>query len=165
MDQDYTYSRCQTRKKHSNTSRSSRADDKLINCGDKTAHRILDLTPVDYIEEINTRIHALNSHTVLAPIIAQALEDSVNNTHLSGKRRLNLPKLQLTTFAGNIFKLNTFHGAFCAAVHSDDNLDEIQQFQYLLPNLKGEAARTVGGLPLTNTNYNEAQILLHKRYG
>lgn len=81
------------------------------------------------------------------------------------KRKVNPPKLQLPQFDGNILKWTPYYDAFCAAVHSDENLDDIQKFQYLTSTLSGEAAHAVEGLQLTNANYEEALTVLKKRYG
>jgi hypothetical protein len=93
------------------------------------------------------------------------LNNSLLNTSQSTPRKVNLPKLQLPKFDGNILKWSPFYDAFCAAVHNDDNLDNIQKFQYLNSTLSGEAAHAIEGLPLTNSNYEEALSVLTKRYG
>nr|XP_006816325.1 PREDICTED: uncharacterized protein LOC102803186 [Saccoglossus kowalevskii] len=80
-------------------------------------------------------------------------------------RTVNLPKLQLPTFEGNILKWTTFIDAFRSSVDNDSSLENIQKFQYLMTQLSGKAARTVKGLQLTNANYSEALTLLEQRYG
>ncbi|XP_077869631.1 uncharacterized protein LOC144361539, partial [Saccoglossus kowalevskii] len=79
-------------------------------------------------------------------------------------RKVNLPKLTLTAFSGDILTWMSFKDGFDAAVHNDSSLDDVQKFQYLRAHLCGEAARTIDGLPLTNTNYIHALDLLTKRY-
>ena len=71
----------------------------------------------------------------------------------------------LSRFSGDLLKWITFIDAFGAAVADDGNLSNIQKFQYLKAQLDGEAARTIAGLPLTNSNYSEAITLLEERYG
>ena len=41
----------------------------------------------------------------------------------------------------------------------------MQRFSYLKSQLEGEAARTIGGFALTNTNYAQAVDLLREWYG
>ena len=129
----------------------------------------------DYIEEMTAHFHALKGTlTVLTRVDAPAPIDVTNNdpnvsvssadSH-EKKRRVNLPKLQLPTFDGNVLKWTPFFDAYCAAINNDTNLDDIQKFQYLQSTLSGEAARTIEGLQLTNANYNEALSLLKDRYG
>ena len=55
--------------------------------------------------------------------------------------------------------------AFSAVVHDDENLDDIQKFQYLTLALICEAARAIEGLQLTNASYKEALAILKQRYG
>ena len=146
---------------------------KLINHGNETVHRIMasvhtSSAPSSDTQALVSQLTSMNSKLEILEEVdtkildltpVETFEDSIVDADDY------IEELQLPTFDGNILEWNTFHDAFCAAVHSDDNLYEIQKFQYLRANLKGEAARTVDGLPLTNTNYNEALILLRKRYG
>ncbi len=87
------------------------------------------------------------------------------NQNVSRKRTVNLPKLPLPRFEGNLLKWTTFHDSFTSAVHNDASLSDVQRFQYLRGQLDGEAARAIEGLALTNDNYNKAQDILAKRFG
>ena len=144
--------------------------------------QLFDVTPVedlemaiieadDYIESIQTKVRKLriSAITVDPPINAHVVGrdgSTMNNSPMAlSNRRVNLPKLQLPTFDGNILKWTPFYDGFCAAVHNDDNLDNTQKFQYLASTLTGEASRAIDGLPLTNANYDEALSVLKQRYG
>jgi len=136
--------------------------------------RIQDVTPEakleeaiveadEYIEEVNVLIRRLKT----ACKNSRSNDANATNTsrqHTSAKR-VNLPKLSLPRFAGDFLDWMTFNDAFSAAIASDDNLDDVQKFQYLRSQLDGEAARTIAGLPLSSANYMEALSLLEKRYG
>lgn len=76
-----------------------------------------------------------------------------------------LPKLSLPTFSGNPLMWQTFWDSFEAAVHLNPNLTGVEKFNYLRAQLEGEAARTVGGFPLTNANYDQSVSLLKARFG
>ncbi|XP_006825219.1 uncharacterized protein LOC102808985 [Saccoglossus kowalevskii] len=80
-------------------------------------------------------------------------------------RTINLPKLSLPTFNGDVLKWVSFRDAFYSAVHNNPNLEKIQRFQYLHAQLSDEAAHTIEGLTLTNENYDHAIDLLEQRYG
>ena len=80
-------------------------------------------------------------------------------------RKVNLPKLQLATFNGDILQWQEFYDGFSAAIDKDDSLENIQKFQYLRTQLRGEAAKCIEGLTLTNANYDQALGLLKDRYG
>ena len=59
----------------------------------------------------------------------------------------------------------SFHHSFYAAVHNCPSLSKLQKFDYLIAQLHGDTSRTIAGLPLTETNYNNAIELLTKKYG
>ena len=79
--------------------------------------------------------------------------------------KAKLPKLTLPRFAGDPTKWTTFWDSFSSAIHSSEELNEVDKFQYLKSLLEGSAAETISGLPLTSSNYSHAVDLLAKRYG
>ena len=81
---------------------------------------------------------------------------STPSINTQSTRMVNLPKLQLPTFKGQVLNFSTFHYAFCATIHNDVNLTNVHRFQYLGANLKREAFCLVNGLTLTDANYDEA---------
>ena len=76
-----------------------------------------------------------------------------------------LPKLTLPTFSCNLLEWQSFWDSFESSVHLNPSLSEIQKFNYLQGQLEGEAARTVSGFSLTNSNYPKAIDLLRERIG
>ena len=76
-----------------------------------------------------------------------------------------LPKLSLPMFSGNPLLWQTIWDSFEAGVHGNPNLTGVEKFNYLRVQLEGEAARTVGGFPLTNANYEQSISLLKIRFG
>ncbi|XP_077866365.1 uncharacterized protein LOC144354102 [Saccoglossus kowalevskii] len=78
---------------------------------------------------------------------------------------INLPKLSLPYFGGDLLTWVSFKDSFYSAVHENSNLQNVQKFQYLRAQLTDEAAHTIEGLTLTNTNYTQAMDLLDHRYG
>jgi len=77
----------------------------------------------------------------------------------------HLTKLTLLTFNGELMSWPTFWDSFSSAVHNNDHLPEVQKFAYLKSLLYDEAARTVEGFTLSNTNYQQAISLLEQGYG
>jgi phenylpropionate dioxygenase-like ring-hydroxylating dioxygenase large terminal subunit len=73
--------------------------------------------------------------------------------------------LSLPTFNGNSLHWQTFWDSFDAAVHSNTNHTGVQKFNYLKAQTSGDAARAISGFPLTNTNYEQAIIVLKERFG
>ena len=76
-----------------------------------------------------------------------------------------LPKLTLPTFNGSPLQWQTFWDTFKAGVDSNPNLSHVQKFAYLHAQLEGDAARVIGGFPLTDDNYVPAVTLLQERFG
>lgn len=59
----------------------------------------------------------------------------------------------------------TFWDSFRSAVHENPELHDIDKFNYLKSLLKGSAAATIAGLPLTDGNYKSSIELLTNRFG
>ena len=76
-----------------------------------------------------------------------------------------LPKLSLPTFSGNPLTWQTFWDSFYAAIDANPNLSGIQKFNYLKAQLQGDAARAIGGLPLSDLNYRHVVTLLRDHFG
>ncbi|XP_071127724.1 uncharacterized protein [Mytilus edulis] len=68
-------------------------------------------------------------------------------------------------FNGEILTWQTFWDSFESSVHYNVTLTDVQKFSYLKSQLVNDAARTIDGLPLTNSNYMEAIKLLKERFG
>ena len=58
----------------------------------------------------------------------------------------------------------TFRDSCDTTVHNCPSLNRIQKFNYLRAQLHGDASRTIAGLPLTATNYDNAIELFTKKY-
>ena len=87
-----------------------------------------------------------------------------NSSKASNKTKL--PKLVLPKFAGDHTKWTTFSDGFSSAIHANDELNEVDKFQYLRSLLEGCAAETISGLPLTSSNYKHAvDVLTFSRFG
>ena len=58
-----------------------------------------------------------------------------------------------------------FWDRFQASIHNNDSLADIDGFNYLKDNLKGEALAAISGLSLSSENYKQAVAILKNRYG
>ena len=83
----------------------------------------------------------------------------------SRSSRVRLPKLQLRSFSGDLTKWTSFWESFKSAVHDNDDLSEVEKFNYLNSLLERAAREAVSGLALTAANYHKAVDILHKRFG
>lgn len=77
--------------------------------------------------------------------------------------RIKLPKVELKSFHGEETKWKAFWDMFEAAVHHQE-LADVEKSTYLQGLLKGDAARIINGLELTNANYSVAITMLLNRY-
>ena len=78
--------------------------------------------------------------------------------------RTRLPKLSLPKFRGDVTKWNTFWDSFQVAVHRNEEISNIDKFNYLNYVLERMAVRAIPGLTLTEANYDAAVKLLQERY-
>lgn len=78
--------------------------------------------------------------------------------------RVQLPKISLPRFSGDIQDWLAFRDLFVAMIHSSVELPTIEKFHYLRSQLEGEALQVISSLPLTHDNYIVAWDLLTQRY-
>lgn len=85
----------------------------------------------------------------------------INNNN---KIQVKLPTLTLPTFNGNYEQWLLFKDSFESLINTNENLSEIQKFQYLRSALKEEALNVIQALETTTGNYRIAWDLVKKRY-
>ena len=95
---------------------------------------------------------------------AQANDDSVDLSKTLYSNCVKLPTLNLPFFDGNILEYQPFMDSFQAAV-GNRSISDVEKFNYLKNQLRGDASKSIQGLSLTSANYNEAIEILQKRYG
>ncbi|XP_064469734.1 uncharacterized protein LOC135384464 [Ornithodoros turicata] len=89
-----------------------------------------------------------------------------NGTALSMNRtKVRLPKLELMRFNGERTTWQQFWEQFDLVVHRNEDLTEVDKFNYLKGCLTADAAAAVKGLPPTARCYNDAIDLLKRRFG
>lgn len=80
------------------------------------------------------------------------------------KSQVKLPKLNMPTFDGNLDNWLSFRDSFNLIVHQNNQLEDIQKFQYLKSALTKDAAHVIDSLDLSATNYKNAWEILIERY-
>eukprot|EP00117_Sycon_ciliatum_P036502 scpid81554/ scgid3843/ len=81
-------------------------------------------------------------------------------TQASHKSTVNLPKLGLPKFNGDILQWKSFHDMFMASVHKHTGLSDVQKLSYLKEHVTHNALDTISGLSLSDANYAVALSLL-----
>ena len=82
----------------------------------------------------------------------------------SAGSKLRLPKLNLPTFSGSYTEWMSFFDLFRAAVDSNTQLTDSEKLNYLRACLKGDAAKLICSVSITDANYAIAMGLLTDRY-
>lgn len=83
----------------------------------------------------------------------------------SASRGPKIPKLELSTFEGELSNWLAFWEQFDGAIHKNPTLASTDKFHYLRRCLTGDAAAAIAGLPTTETCYAEAITILQQRFG
>ena len=73
---------------------------------------------------------------------------------------MKLPKLTIRPFNGDLTAWTTFWDSFEAAIHRNDELSDIDKFNYLRSLLEHTAREAISGFSLTSANYGEAISIL-----
>ena len=97
-------------------------------------------------------------------IITSAASATVQKQAACSSTKVKLPKFSLPSFAGDATQWISFWDSFASAIHDNNDLNNIDKFQYLRSCLQGSAAETVAGLQLTSANCKEAVKLLQARF-
>nr|XP_029720545.1 uncharacterized protein LOC115262282 [Aedes albopictus] len=78
--------------------------------------------------------------------------------------KVQLPRITLPRFSGDIEEWLAFRDLYVALVYSSAELPTIEKYHYLRSQLDGEALNVISSLPLTPANYTVAWNLLTARY-
>ena len=79
--------------------------------------------------------------------------------------KIKLSTLKITTFNGDIHTWQLFWDQYNRAIHSDNEISHINDYNYLHSFLHEEERFIISGLAATSSNYTTAVGLLQKRYG
>ena len=79
-------------------------------------------------------------------------------------RGYKLTKMNNPVFSGEYLQWNSFWDLFNASVHTNETLTDSQRLQYLKTSLKGDAAKIISQLTITDTNYAGARNARQIRY-
>ena len=88
---------------------------------------------------------------------------SSNNT--SNKVKIKLPKLELFKFNGDTTMWQTFWDQFNSSFHSNEDISDVNKFNYLPSFICDEAREINSELAPTSSNYKTVVDILQKRYG
>ena len=110
----------------------------------------------------------LRHRVVIAKIDSKLRENTPATEHVvptTKSRTVKLTYLGLHKYGGNPTDWGAFWDSFSSAIHSSEDLDNVQKFNYLKSYLYGNATRAFDGLAATSENYAEAVEMLCDRFG
>ena len=99
---------------------------------------------------------SITAHTPTSP-------PAVETDTRSHGAKVKLPKLSLTCFNGDLVKWPTFWDSYKSAIHNNDELAEVDNFNYLRSLLECRALDAISGLTLSAANYKEVVEILQKK--
>ena len=82
--------------------------------------------------------------------------DSRSETKSERNITMNLPKLNLPVFSGELTEWQMFYDSFCSSVHDRADISVVDKFSYLQSQLKGKALDVIKGFSLNAANYDTA---------
>lgn len=136
-------------------------DEILVTCDDteydkyeEESHEILDRLNASKIKMRTMRLQ-FNSNLGTANL--------QTNANIFG-HNVNLPKLNLPSYSGNVTEWISFCDLFTASIHDNKNLSDAQKLQYLKLSLKGDAAFLIQSIQISDNNYQKAWEILKDRY-
>jgi hypothetical protein len=103
--------------------------------------------------------HALHGIKANLPSSSSASTSAVPN-HTD----MRFPKLDLKTFDGNLLDWMPFRDMFQSSIHNNSKMSGVMKLTYLKTLLRGEAARQIQSMILTDDNYDIAWKQLQERY-
>ncbi|XP_071056044.1 uncharacterized protein [Onthophagus taurus] len=123
-----------------------------------------------YFAILSKATEFVEKHIIRTPTTSAAASDTIDVYALPRQsdsiqqKNVKLPTLDLPKFYGDYVDWVHFDETFCALVHNDPYMDDINKFYYLISCLKGDAAKTIASLEITRDNYKIARDLLKERF-
>ncbi|GFO37593.1 gypsy retrotransposon integrase-like protein 1 [Plakobranchus ocellatus] len=90
---------------------------------------------------------------------------SVSGDSFTRNKHVNLPRLHLPKFGGDILEFQEFWDQFTAIIDNREEISDVNKFSYLQSLLLGNARSCLQGLALTAVNYDTAKEILLRRFG
>lgn len=141
------------------------AHESILTVIDSTAEETEDEIRCDF-DEVYFEIVAIHRRLrVTSGEINKSFEGSTSRSHNSGEGvKVNLPKINLPTFSGNIKTWPEFHDIFHSLIHENHSLSDTERMHYLVSGLAGDALALIRIFPATGKYYREAYDALIGRY-
>ena len=112
----------------------------------------------------------LNTYTLLCSTSIYSCKQDSHRQQASSSlahppSKVNMPKLQLPKFSGDLTEWTTFWELFSSSIDDSPYFTNVEKFNYLKCNVTDEAKITIEVIAVTNEGYPAAVELLQKRFG
>ena len=114
---------------------------------------------IDAIKRFTKRFEGPSTAADTSTPSTSTLSDAMRNS-----ANIKLPKLNLPVFSGNYMEWTLFFDLFKGAVIDNSSLQGSQKLQYLKASVKGDAAKLLASIPVTDHNFDIAMNTLINRY-
>ncbi|GIX82397.1 reverse transcriptase [Caerostris extrusa] len=118
---------------------------------------------------INNNLTVLLEHKEALEGLDKSIECVINdNDELQKEIKGSLEyteSIVLYKFSDDICRFQEFWLQYGAAIHENENLQDIEKFNYLKSLLTDSVATVISGIPLTPENYRKAVEILKDRFG
>jgi len=127
-------------------------------------------TVYDKVITVDCTEHELTTVTELLDSLLDSGNTTLHNisqlsTNNVSKKVVNLPKLVIPQFSGNLLEFSQFWSLFETSIHKNDSITDSEKMSYLISLLKDEALQSIVGFPVSDANYAECIKILKARYG
>ena len=89
------------------------------------------------------------------PAPVEPVSTPSNLNYSTAEPTVNLPKLDLPKFYGDVLQFTSFWQQFGDIVDKRKDLAAVSKFNYLVSSLKGDAKNVIEGLLVTNEHYEK----------
>jgi len=117
--------------------------------------------------ELKARIDRMISEDRRVRDISSAELQKHRATHDYGNclvPKIKLPTIEIPKFGGKITEFKHFHDTFNSLIISNQALDDVKKFHYLLSSVTNEVHQLIQNLPVTQQNFHVAWNLLRDSY-
>jgi len=128
------------------------------------------INDTDYIKQdlfSEAESHYIATKGKINELLEKELATEQANNKISGNSEgslSELPKVGIPEFDGDISKWEYFRDSFLSLIHNDQRIPPVKKMHYLKGCLKGDAATSIGRIPLTAENYESTWEFVMKRY-
>ena len=125
-------------------------------------------TELNKMDEIESKVMQIKSIAENTLEEIKRNKDEIKTKRNEDKKEkdsVNLPKLQLEKFSGEIGEYREFLDMYTVTIHNNQSLSAVEKFQYLKTYLIGQAKQLIDGLTITDGNYKYALEILEETYG